>query len=101
MATNLVNIVAVLLMAGALTTLSPLALASEPVEAAVIRGVTEGATTQEEHEAAAKQYEEVATELQAKLVKKKELLEHYKDKSYLYARRSQDLQSYTYALIRN
>lgn len=47
-----------------------LALASEPVKAAVSRLEAEGATMQEEHEAATKQYEEVATELQAKLVKK-------------------------------
>jgi hypothetical protein len=39
--------------------------------------------------------------LQAKVTEKKELLEHYEDKSYLYGRRAQDLQSHTSALIRN
>ena len=36
-----------------------------------------------------------------KVEEKKELLEHYEDKSYLYGRRAQDLQSHTHALIRN
>jgi hypothetical protein len=39
--------------------------------------------------------------LQAKVEEKKELLEHYENKSYLYGRRAQDLQSHTHALIRN
>jgi hypothetical protein len=39
--------------------------------------------------------------LQAKLAEKKELSEHYEDKSYLYGRRTLDLQSHTNALIRN
>ena len=88
-------------MAGLLASLSPFAVASEPVEAAVIRIAAGGATTRDDHEAVAKLYEDAATELQAKLAEKKELSEHYEDKSYLYGRRAQDLQSHTNALIRN
>src|SRR4051794_14609107 len=101
MKTNLANIMAALSMAGLLASLSPLAVASGPVEAAVSRVAEEGATTQGDHEAVAKLYEEAATESQAKVAEKKELLEHYEDKSYLYGRRAQDLQSHTHALIRN
>jgi predicted RNase H-like nuclease (RuvC/YqgF family) len=101
MKTNLANIMAALSMAGLLASLSPVVMASEPVEAAVIRVAAEGATTQDDHDALAKLYEDAATELQAKVAETKELLEHYEDKSYLYGRRAQDLQSHTHALIRN
>jgi hypothetical protein len=101
MKTNLANIMAALAMAGLLASLSSFAAASEPVEDAVIRVAAEGATTQGDHESLAKLYEDAAAELQAKAVEKKELLEHYEDKSYLYGRRAQDLQSHTQALIRS
>ena len=101
MKTNLANIMAALSMAGLLASLSPFAVASESVEAAAIRVAAEGATTQGDHEAVAKLYEDAAAELQAKVAEKKELSEHYEDKSYLYGRRAQDLQSHTHALIRN
>jgi hypothetical protein len=38
--------------------------------------------------------------MQAKVKEEKELLEQYKNKSYLYGRQAQDLQSHTAALIR-
>jgi hypothetical protein len=38
--------------------------------------------------------------MQAKAQEQKQLLEEYESKSYLYGRRSQDLQSHTYALVR-
>jgi hypothetical protein len=38
--------------------------------------------------------------MQAKSDEQKRLLEHYEDKSYLYGKRAQDLQSHTSALIR-
>jgi predicted nuclease with TOPRIM domain len=98
---TLANIMAALSMAGLLASLSSFAVASETVEAAVIRVAAEGATTQGDHEAVARQYEDATAELQEKVAEKKELLEHYEDKSYLYGRRAQDLQSHTYALIRN
>jgi hypothetical protein len=100
MKTNLANIMAALSMAVLLASLSPSAVASEPVEAAVIRIAAEGVTTQGDHEALAKLYEDAAIELQATLAQQNELLEHYEDKSYLYGRRAQDLQAHTHALIR-
>jgi hypothetical protein len=39
--------------------------------------------------------------MQAKVKEQKELLEQYQNKSYLYGRRAQDLQSHTEALIRD
>ena len=39
--------------------------------------------------------------MQAKVKEQKELLEQYQDKSYLYGRQAQDLQSHTEALVRN
>ncbi|HEX7234436.1 MAG TPA: hypothetical protein VF243_04125 [Nitrosospira sp.] len=44
---------------------------------------------------------DTAKEMQVKADEQKRLLEHYEDKSYLYGRRAQDLQSHTHALIRN
>jgi hypothetical protein len=101
MKTNFANIMAALSMAGLLASLSPFAVASQPVGAAEIRAAAESAITQSDHEAVAKQYEDAATELQAKLAEKMELLEHYEDKSYLFGRQAQDLKSHTQALIRN
>ena len=66
-----------------------------------IRAAIRTATTQRDHETVAKYYEDAATELQAKVYEKRELLEHYQDKSYLYGRRAQDLQAHTDALLRN
>lgn len=52
------------------------------------------------HEALAKYYDDSATELRAKAEELKLLLEQYEDKSYLYGKKAQDLQSHTEALIR-
>lgn len=101
MKTNLANIMAALSMIGLLAWLSPAAVASQPVEAAEIRAAAERAITQSDHEVVAKQYEDAATKLQAKIAKKMELLEHYEDKGYLFGRQAQDLKSHTQALIRN
>jgi tRNA-dihydrouridine synthase len=101
MKTNLANIMAALSMVGLLGSMSSRAAASQPVEAAAIRAAAESATTQSDHEVVAKQYEDAATELQAKLAEKMELLERYENKSYLYGRQAQDLTSHTHALIRN
>ena len=54
-----------------------------------------------EHESVAKYYERAAAQLQAKIKEQKELLEQYENKSYLYGRQAQDLQSHTAALIRD
>ena len=53
----------------------------------------QNAATPGDHKKVAKCFEDV--ELQQKVYKKKELLQHYQDKSYLYGRRAQDLQAHT------
>jgi hypothetical protein len=45
-------------------------------------------------------YENTAREAQAKLEEQKQLLDQYENKSYLYGRQAQDLQSQADALIR-
>ena len=60
----------------------------------------QNATTRSDHEAIAKYYENAATQMQAKVKEEKELLEQYENKSYLYGRQAQDLQSHAAALIR-
>ena len=52
------------------------------------------------HESVAKYYEDSAAEMRAKVQEQKQLLEQYEDKSYLYGKKAQDLQSHTSALIR-
>ena len=84
-----------------LALLNPFATAAEQLDAPEIRAAAASATSQSEHEDVAKQYEDAAAQMQAKAAEKKALLEHYEDKSYLYGRRAQDLQSHTHALIRN
>ncbi|KIO48252.1 hypothetical protein SQ11_13300 [Nitrosospira sp. NpAV] len=53
-----------------------------------------------EHSVLAKDFEDAARQMQAKSDEQKKLLEHYEDKSYLYGKQAQDLQSHTSALIR-
>jgi hypothetical protein len=84
-----------------LALLNPFATAAQSLDAPEIRWAAANATTQSDHEDVAKHYEDAAAQIQAKVTEKKELLEHYEDKSYLYGRRAQDLQSHTHALIRN
>jgi hypothetical protein len=52
------------------------------------------------HETVAKYYEDSAAELRAKAEEHKLLLEQYENKSYLYGKKAQDLQSHASALIR-
>lgn len=52
------------------------------------------------HETIAKYYEDSAAEMQAKAQEHKLLLEQYEEKSYLYGKNAQDLQSHAAALIR-
>ncbi len=87
-------------MAGLLASMSPLAIAAEPTDTPEIRAAVQNATTRSDHEAIAKYYENAATQMQAKVKEEKELLEQYENKSYLYGRQAQDLQSHTAALIR-
>ncbi|MEO7560043.1 MAG: hypothetical protein ABIT23_07300 [Nitrosospira sp.] len=95
------NIFAVLSMVGLLASLSPSVIAAQPVDTPEIRAAAQNATTPNDHEAVAKYYENAATQMQVKVEEQKELLEHYEDKSYLYGRRAQDLQSHTAALVRH
>ncbi len=92
---------AALSMVGLLASLSPSATASQPVDVPDIRPAAEKAVTRSDHEAVAKSYEDAAQKMQAKVKEQTELLEHYENKSYLYGRQAQDLQSHTYAQVRN
>ena len=94
------NIFAVLSMAVLLGSMSFPTIAAEPIDTPEIRAAIQKATTRSDHEAVAKYYENAAMQMQAKVKEEKELLEQYKNKSYLYGRQVQDLQSHTAALIR-
>ncbi len=101
MRTQSANILAALSMFALLVSASPMAsAAADPTDTPEIRAAIQSAVTRGDHEAVARYYEDAAIELQAKLKEKKELLEHYEDKSYLYGRQAQDLQSHTQALVR-
>jgi hypothetical protein len=100
MKTNFVFIFTALSLIGPLALLSSTATAAQPVDTPEIRAVGQNATTSRDHEAVAKHYEDIAAQVQAKLKEQKELLEQYQNKSYLYGRQAQDLQSHTEALIR-
>ena len=107
MKTKLAKVFAALSIVGLLASLSSSAFAaqsddvSETSEASEIRAAAQNATTRSDHEAVAKYYEDAATQIQAKVEEQKQLLEHYEDKSYLYGRQAQDLQSRTTALVRH
>ncbi len=92
---------ATLSMVGLLASLNLSANAAEPVDAPEIRAAAQKATTRSDHEAVAKYYEDAARQMQAKVKEQKELLEQYQEKSYLYGRQAQDLQSHTEALVRD
>ncbi|SCX95255.1 hypothetical protein SAMN05216420_101433 [Nitrosospira sp. Nl5] len=89
------NIFGVLSVIGLLA--SPLATATENPE---ILSAAKNAVTRSDHEAVAKFYEDEARQIQAKVEEQKGLLEQYENKSYLYGRQAQDLQSHTVALLR-
>jgi hypothetical protein len=94
--------VAAISMIGLLASLSaPATSADNTADTPEIRAAVQNATTQSDHEAIAKYYEDAASQMQAKVKEQKELLEQYQNKSYLYGRRAQDLQSHTEALIRD
>lgn len=99
MKTLLQNILAALSLAGLLASLSSSAIASQLDDNPEIRAAAKNATTRSDHEAIAKYYEEAATQMQAKVKEKKELLEQY-EKVRLYGWQSHNLKSQTLALIR-
>ncbi len=92
---------AALSLAGFLASLSPVAAGVQPIDTPEILAAARDATTRRDHEAVAKYYEDAATQLRAKVKEQKELLEQYQNKSYLYGKQSQDLQSHAEALIRD
>jgi hypothetical protein len=100
MKTKLGKLFAALSMVGLLASLSPSVTAAQPVDTPEIRAAAQNATTRTDHEAVAKYYEDAATQMQAKVKEQQELLEQYENKSYLYGRQAQDLQSHTQALVR-
>ncbi|MGH8685886.1 MAG: hypothetical protein ACREUM_11105 [Nitrosospira sp.] len=100
MKTKLGKLFAALSMVGLLASLSPSVTAAQPVDTPEIRAAAQNATTRSDHEAVAKSYEDAATQMQAKVKEQQELLEQYENKSYLYGRQAQDLQSHTQALVR-
>lgn len=101
MKTKLAKVFAALSIVSLLASLSPSAIAAQSDNTSEIRAAARNATTRSDHEAVAKYYEDAATQIQTKVEEQKQLLEHYEDKSYLYGRQAQDLQSRTSALIRH
>ena len=101
MKTKLGYVFAALSMIGALVSASSSVVAAQPIDTPEIRTAAQNAVTCGDHDAIAKYYENTAVQMQAKVAEQKELLEQYENKSYLYARRAQDLQSHTLALIRD
>ena len=101
MKTKLGNVFAALSMIGVLVTASPSVVATQSIDTPEIRAAAENAVTRNDHETIAEYYENTAARMQAKVEEQKELLEQYENKSYLYGRQAQDLQSHTSALIRD
>ncbi len=101
MKTKFENVFAALAMIGFLASTSSALVAAQPIDTPEIRAAAQNATTHDEHESIAKYYESTAAQMQVKVAKQKELLEQYENKSYLYGREAQDLQSHTSALIRD
>jgi predicted ribosome quality control (RQC) complex YloA/Tae2 family protein len=101
MKTKFGNILAALSMMGVLASASPPVVAAQPIDTPEIRAAAQNAATRDEHESIAKYYENTTAQMQAKITEQKELLEQYENKSYLYGRQAQDLQSHTSALIRD
>ena len=96
------KIAAAISMIGLLASLgAPATAAHNSADTPEIRAAVQNATTRSDHEAIAKYYEAAATQMKAKVKEQKALLEQYQNKSYLYGRQAQDLQSHTEALVRD
>jgi len=76
-------------------------MAAQHIDTPEIRAAAQNAAARDEHESIAKYYENTVVQMQAKVMEQKELLDQYENKSYLYGRQAQDLQSHTSALIRD
>jgi hypothetical protein len=96
---NARNFVAILSLLGLAAGFSPASAAERMADSAGMR-VTQGAAPRDDHETVAAYHENVAREAQAKLEEQKQLLDQYENKSYLYGRQAQDLQSHANAMIR-
>jgi hypothetical protein len=101
MKTKFGNVLAALSMIGVLASASSSVVADQPIDTPEIRAAARNAVTRSDHDAIARYYEKTAAQMQAKVTEQKALLEQYENKSYLYGRQAQDLQSHTSALIRD
>ncbi len=101
MKTKFGNALAALSMIGVLVSASSSVVADQSIDTHEIRAAAQKAVTRGDHESIAKYYENTATQMQVKLKEQKERLDQYENKSYLYGRHAQDLQSHTSALIRD
>ena len=101
MKTKLGNVFATLSMIGLLVSASSSVVAEQPIDTPEIRAAARYSVTRGDHESIAKYYENTAAQMQAKVKEQKALLKQYENKSYLYGRQAQDLQSHTSALIRD
>lgn len=72
----------------------------EAVQNTHARKAAQNARTRSDHDALTKYFEDKAKEMHSKGEEQKKLLEHYEQKSYLYGRQAQDLESRTSALVR-
>jgi len=88
----------VLFMLGLLASCAPMS-PYQAVDSPALRQTVENARTREDHEALTRQFETLASEMRRKAEEQRELLQHYEEKSYLYGRQAQDLQSHTWALM--
>jgi hypothetical protein len=101
MKTKFGNVLAASSMIRVLAAASASVVADQPIDTPEIRAAARNAVTRSDHDAIARYYEKTAAQMQAKVTEQKALLEQYENKSYLYGRQAQDLQSHTSALIRD
>lgn len=95
---NSFTVLSILVLLSSCAQMSPLGV--QHAENANMRGGGENARTSADHAVLAQQYETTARQLLAEAEEKRGLLEHYEEKSYLYGKRAQDMQSHTWALLR-
>jgi hypothetical protein len=86
---------ATLSLLGACAPMSPYELVDSP---AVLKTV-ENARTRDDHAALSTYFENLAAEMRVKAEEQRQLLQHFREKSYLYGRQAQDRQSHTWALM--
>lgn len=94
------NFVAILSLLGLVAAFGPASAADRMSDKVDVRAPGQKIATREDHEMVAAYYENAAKEEQVKLEEQKQLLDQYENKSYLYGRQAQDLQSHAGALIR-